>query len=195
MDFRHIDSRDVRLIEVSDPSSVARICRFRAAVWRATPGTAPEAFPEGIWRDAADDSARHWICQASDGQLLAAARLSIVDSLADVTEAEQYQRYGLGVDGPVAAPDRVAVAPEAQRHGLAGWLLDVQQQASRDAGAVCAVRQASPRMAKLLARRGWQFFGPASRDPRFPGTEFTVSILILDPARVQCGDRMGGVAA
>jgi GNAT superfamily N-acetyltransferase len=164
-------------------------------VWRATPGTAPEAFPEGIWRDAIDDDARHWICQGSDGQLLAAARLSVVDSLADVTEAEQYQRYGLIVDGPVAAPDRVVVAPEAQRHGLAGWLLDVQHQASREAGAVCAVRQASPRMAQLLARRGWQFLGPASRDPRFPGTEFTVSIHILDPTRVECGDRMGGVAA
>ena len=55
----------------------------------------------------------------------------IANSLGEVTEPEQYRRYGLVIDGTVAAPDRVVVASEAQRQGLAGRLLDIQHQAAR----------------------------------------------------------------
>jgi hypothetical protein len=57
-------------------------------------------------------------------------------------------------------------------------LLDRQDAAARAAGAVLAVRQASPGMRRLLERRGWQAHGPGPVDPRFPGVEFTVMSLV-----------------
>jgi hypothetical protein len=52
-------------------------------------------------------------------------------------------------------------------------------------GATLAIRQASPRMVKLLMRRGWQLVGPALPDPRFPGVSFTVATKELPPAEAK----------
>ncbi len=171
-------------MEVSDAATIDEICRFRAQVWMAMDGTVADAFPRGQWRDAEDDYARHWICRSADGKLLAAARLAVLDRLHDIIEPHEYHRYCLEADGRVAAPDRVVVATAAQGNGLAGLLLDAQHHAALESGAVCATRQASPRMAQLLVRRGWRLLGPASVDRRFPTTTFWVALYVFDPLRV-----------
>ena len=102
-------------------------------------------------------------------ELVAAARLSVHERLADVPEAEEYAAVGLQLEGRIAAPARVVVAAAARRHGLAGQLLDAQDAAARAAGCAFAVRQSSPAMSRLLARRGWRDAGPAGLDERFPG--------------------------
>jgi hypothetical protein len=71
------------------------------------------------------------------------------------------------------------VCPSAQGFGLARLILDVQEEAARLSGARFAVRQASPRMVKLLRQRGWEILGPASEDARFPQVAFQVAILRL----------------
>lgn len=171
-------------IEISDAATIDEICRFRAQVWMATAGTAADAFPHGRWRDADDDNARHWICRSAEGKLLAAARLAVLDRLSDIIESHEYHRYCLEVDGRVAAPDRVVVSTTAQGCGLAGLLLDEQHRAALESGAVCAARQASPRMVQLLIRRGWQVLGAASIDRRFPTTTFSVAVYVFDASRV-----------
>lgn len=177
--------RDNTIMEVRDSPTIDEICRFRARVWTATPGASQHAFPSGEWRDDIDSWARHWIGRSPAGELVAAARLAIFDRLEHLSEAPEYLNYGLQADGQIAAPDRVVVAPAEQGQGWAGLLLDAQHAASSDSGAVCALRQASPRMARLLERRGWQMLGPASIDPRFPQTQFTVAAYIFDAARVR----------
>ena len=177
--------------EVRDPSVCAEIYRFRARVWSATAGTSPTAFPDGQWRDAVDDRSRHWICRSDSGELLGAARLAVLNKLNEAIEPDEYLRYGIQAAGLIAAPDRVVVAPESQRQGLAGLLLDAQHAASAASGAVCAIRQASPRMAHLLKRRGWRILGPASVDARFPTTLFTVAIYVFDGSRVKHAPPLG----
>jgi GNAT superfamily N-acetyltransferase len=151
------------------------ICRFRARVWQATAGVADGAFPGGIWRDEHDDAAMHWIVRDEQGRILGAARLLLLDHLYDVPEAFQYQRFEIEPQGLIAAPDKVVVCPSAQRRGIASALLAAQDDAAIAAGATVAIRQASPRMARLLADRGWQLLGPALPDRRFPGIEFVVA--------------------
>ncbi len=175
---------EIQRVMADDRETIGEICRFRASVWLATAGVDPTAFPSRAWRDRIDDVAQHWICRDADGQLLASGRLTIHASIKDITESHEYERFGVQASGPIAAPDRVVVLPAAQGQGLAGRLLDKQHAAAKAAGAVCALRQASPRMTRLLVRRGWQLHGPASIDPRFPGIKFTVASYTFDPERV-----------
>ena len=163
-------------LEVSDPQILDEIYALRARVWRATGGVSLEAFA-GSWSDGDDLHAAHWVICDGRGQVVAAARLTIHNTLAEVPEAEEYLRYGLDRAGPVAAPARIVVSPSAQGHGLGRRLLDAQDQAARRLGARSAVRQASPAMVRLLVNRGWRIVGPARTDPRFPGVEFQVALL------------------
>jgi GNAT superfamily N-acetyltransferase len=160
--------------EVSGPSVLEEIGVFRVEVWRATLGQ-PALFGDGRWLDELDRVSRHWVIRDRDGRLVGAARLSLHASLDEVPEAEEYARFALSLRGPLAAPARVVVCPSAQGAGLGRQLLDCQEQAARRAGARSAVRQASPAMARLLARRGWQIAGPACPDPRLPGVIFQVA--------------------
>jgi GNAT superfamily N-acetyltransferase len=165
---------------VADPPTLEAIYRLRAAVWRETGDIAQAAFGDGRWSDEYDPAAMHWVIR--DGEaLVAAARLSVHERLADVPEAAEYAAAGLRLEGRIAAPARVVVAAAARRHGLAGQLLDAQDAAARAAGCAYAVRQASPAMSRLLVRRGWRDVGPAGRDERFPGVRFEVMVLEVAP--------------
>jgi predicted GNAT family N-acyltransferase len=162
---------------VDDTATLKQIYRLRVEVWRtSTSGLAEGAFPDGVWTDAHDAIARHWAIFDNKDRIVAAARLAFHDSLSKIVEPFQYERYGLAPQGLIAAPDRVVVGHAAQRQGLASRLLDLQDAAAVQAGATCALRQASPSMCRLLVKRGWDLLGPAISDPRFPGLDFTVAV-------------------
>ena len=164
--------------EVCPPERLVEMFRLRSAVWIGE-GADPAAFPGGEWRDERDGSRRHWIVLDAD-RVVATASLSMHGSFADVEEGDVYLRAGLSSPGPIAAPARVTVAAEYRGRGLAQALLDAQDAAALEAGAMLSVRQASPSMRRLLERRGWQEHGPGPWDVRFPGVQFTV--MSLNPA-------------
>jgi GNAT superfamily N-acetyltransferase len=165
--------------EVNRTEMLDAIAVLRAEVWQASGGVAAAAFPEGRWHDDCDLNATHWTIRDENNRLVAAARLTVHPTLADVPEAEEYARYGLDLEGPIAAPARVVVCPGAQGRGLGQRLLDAQDQTARRLGARHAVRQASPAMVRLLVHRGWRIIGPARTDPRFPEVQFQVAVLTL----------------
>ncbi len=165
---------------VTDGATLDAIYRLRASVWRETGDIATAAFRDGRWSDEHDPVSTHWVVRDAD-ELVAAARLSVHERLADVPEAEEYTAVGLQVQGRIAAPARVVVAAAARRHGLASQLLDAQDAAACEARCTYAVRQSSPAMCRLLERRGWRDAGPAGLDERFPGVRFRVMVLELAP--------------
>jgi len=168
-----IDGGFVGPTEVTDPTDVDRICAIRAAVWLETGAAAPDAFPEGRWRDEHDASARHWVV-TRDGEIVAAARLSMHPTLEAVPEADEYLRAGLELAGPVAAPARVVVVRSARSHGLAARLAAAQDEAAIAAGATNGVCQTGPAMTHVRGRRGWRLVAQAGSDPRFPGMTFQI---------------------
>jgi hypothetical protein len=167
---------------VTEREEILEICRFRARVWDQTGKLAPGAFGTDGWLDPIDFDCRHWAIRDERGALVAAGRLSLHWALADVHEAEEYSRYGLVAEGPVAAPGCVVVCPSVQGSGLGGAIVDVQDNTAQELGAHCAVRQASPGMVRLIRQRGWSVLGPASPDARFPGVTFQVAARIFTPA-------------
>jgi GNAT superfamily N-acetyltransferase len=145
---------------------------LRARVWIAE-GADPSAFPLDSWSDPHDALRLHWIAVDGD-RIVGGAALAMHETLDSVEEADAYLPYLGRIEGAVAAPARVVVDPAYRGVGLAQRLLDVQDDAAREANARISVRQASPAMRRLLERRGWTFHGPAPRDARFPLTEFSV---------------------
>ena len=184
-----------QLQNVTDPKILDEIYQFRARVWSESHDLAPDAFPSGKWQDRHDENAQHWAVFDSQGKIAGSARLTLHQALEDVVEPEQYLRYGVECDGLIAAPDRVVVCPAARRQGIANRLLDVQDQAALAAAAVCAIRQASPAMCRLIQKREWQLLGPASIDPRFPDLVFTVAMRAFQANRVRIRTRQNEAAA
>ena len=90
--------------EVNGTEMLDEIAVLRAEVWQAAGAVAATAFPEGRWRDEYDLIAIHWTIRDENSRLVAAARLTVHPTLADVPEAEEYARYGLNLQGPIAAP-------------------------------------------------------------------------------------------
>jgi hypothetical protein len=127
--------------------------RLRAAVWLGE-GADPKSFPGGEWRNERDASRLHWIVLDED-RVVATASLGIYARLVDVEEGEAYVHAGLSSPGPVAEPARVTVAADRRGRGFVQALLDAQDAAAVEAGALLAVRQASPSMRPLLEQRGW----------------------------------------
>ena len=163
-------------IEVSDETAIADICLLRERVWRDTGHLIPNAFGPSGWRDPIDTHCRHWIILDRDDTIVAAGRLSVHDQITDVHESDQYLIYGINFPGIFANPDRVVVDQRISGHGLGRKILDAQDAAITSENIVYSVRQASPRMVRLLLNRGWHVAGAASSDPRFPGMDFSVVI-------------------
>ncbi len=182
-DIRSSIASSVRIAEVHEASVLDEIYAFRVRVWRASGGVASDAFPRGRWRDGDDKTARHWIAREPGGRLVAAARLTLHATLAEVPEAEEYLRYVSSLDGPIAAPARFVVCPSMRGGGLGRRLLAIQDETATSAGARFAVCQASPMMIRLLVSQGWRLLGVAATDPRFPGVPFQVATLDLATSR------------
>lgn len=159
-----------------DPRRLGELYALRARVWIAE-GADPAAFPGGRWSDAHDPHRLHWVALDRD-RIVAGASLGIHESLGEVDEPEAFRDVP-PPPGRIAAPARVVVEAAYRGAGIAEALLDRQDAAARAAGAVLAVRQASPAMRRLLERRGWRVHGPGPADPRFPGVDFTVMTLGL----------------
>jgi GNAT superfamily N-acetyltransferase len=160
----------------NDVETIARICQFRADVWRSTLVSSGRSFLGLEIRDAWDSSAWHWIVRDTHDRIIASARLIVMDDLKGIPEFEQYLCLGLSkLQGRVAAPDRVVVDPSHQRQGLAQLLLNAQELTAIAQGAVIAVRQASPSMVRIIVGQGWVVHGPAKPDPSFPGVDFSIA--------------------
>lgn len=106
---------------VESAEDLAAIYRLRVAAWRSR----TDYFPDiAEWQDAHDATACHWAIR-DGGEIVAAARLTIHDRLADAPSAEIYEDL-LPADlaGPIAVMTRLVVARPHGGQGLSR-LLDV----------------------------------------------------------------------
>ena len=167
-------------IVLCDGSRLPQLFALRARVW-IDEGADPAAFPNGSWSNDRDLERTHWVVLCGD-DIVGGASMGFHSSLSQLEEAEAYRQVPTPPPGIIAAPARVVIDRRHRGRGLADALLDVQDQAAREAGAVLSVRQASPAMKRLLLRRGWRDHGPAPSDSRFPGVDFSVMSRTYDGA-------------
>lgn len=126
------------LARVTDPVTMARIYRLRVDVWLQVPGVTADTFPDGQWQDGHDTHALHWaVCTGS--RLVAAARLCVHDTLADLPHAEVFADLPVAVPPPIGALNRLVVHPQARAQGFAHQLDLVRLKEAQRLGCRCVV--------------------------------------------------------
>ncbi|MCB9766445.1 MAG: GNAT family N-acetyltransferase [Alphaproteobacteria bacterium] len=140
---------------------VAPLIALRWRAWRALDGDLGES-PSTLDLSASDRGALHWLV-SRDGQLIAAARLQLIDDPAPPASPylEQLLRNvrpaGLVPPGRLAYLSRLVVEPAWQRRGIGGYLVAHRMQYAAERGAVGGVLtlKRTP-VIEGRARDGWR---------------------------------------
>jgi len=129
---------DIQLLEVSPTNRllIEKIGRLRVRAWATE---IPEVVSLGVWLDHFDETARHWV-MLREGEPIAAARLTVHQSLDEVPEPEVY--VGVFPDPlptPIASINRLVVDPSARGLGLSRRLDLCRLDAAEACGCRCVV--------------------------------------------------------
>lgn len=153
------------LVFQPSPDIMEQVFALRVQAWRAR----TSAFPEmDTWRDDFDDVAYHWVVLHQDpGQsavAVAAARMTIHQSLAEVPNAEIYD--GLlppDFPGPIASINRLVVAKAFAGQGLPHVLDTVRMDFARHNGCSAIIGEtfAGMRRHDDLLQKGFVALGMA----------------------------------
>jgi GNAT superfamily N-acetyltransferase len=116
------------------PEILEQFWRLRPLAWRAR----MPAFPDiAEWRDEFDDCSDHWAI-VTEGRVIAAARLTIRDSIEQLPHPELYRDLKITMLGPVASINRLIVDAAYGGQGLSHQL-DVARLAYADAAGVTII--------------------------------------------------------
>lgn len=121
------------------------------------------------WLDRFDATARHWVA-LEQGRPIAAARMSVHETLEELPDAESYAGlFPESLPGPIASLNRLVVHPEARRQGWSRHLDLVRLAAAEKLGcryAILGTASGPHRVSQLV---GWGFalvgYGPRFRNP------------------------------
>lgn len=160
-------------VSVEDAEKMEKIEELRYRVWLEEGALDPKAFEgrEGKWRDEEDSHARHWAVDDEDGNIIAAARLTLHHSFTEGTrDTVLWKDRGLGL--PVVDLSRLVVDKKARGKGVAQSLNLVRIEASRAMGARSIIATASAPNARLLCRLGFTQTDILVRFDDRPSTDF-----------------------
>ncbi len=156
---------------VSGDVWLTRIARFRVEVWRAYGILADGCYEDGLCLEPQDQDAIHIVLQA-EGRLCGAVRYNDYPRLEACPLASSYQAAGIVLDGPIAVPERLVVAPEFAGLDIWAALSDRLLQIGQQRQARYMISECSEPIARAVKKRGRRSLGMAPVDPRFPGSRF-----------------------
>jgi GNAT superfamily N-acetyltransferase len=157
----------MRVERVLDEAMLEAIYRLRVAAWRAR---VPEFPAVERWTDAFDAEALHWAV-VENGAPIAAARLTVHDTLPEVADAECFQRVlPSDLPGPIAVMSRLVVASSHAGWGFSAELDAVRVDFARRLGCACVLAEAHPRTRRpiRLQALGFEIVGPSYRGTSGP---------------------------
>lgn len=179
----------MQIERVTDVGVLEAIYRLRVTAWRARVPDFPDI---GLWTDAFDAEALHWVV-FERGEPVAAARLTVHEALADTCDISVYRSYlPSSTTGPIGVMSRLVVGPNHARLGLAAPFDYVRLDFARRLGCVCVLADAHQSTGRVnqLREAGFRILGPAgptsstifaaARTARGPGDTALVKWLIPD---------------
>ena len=110
---------------LADKSRLQEIYKLRVISWeRSSKGAIinHQLFPEG-WHDELDESALHWIISNERDEIIAAARLNIIDRLEDYPYGALDTDLEVGKCAPFGFYGRLVIHPQYQGLNLSARLL------------------------------------------------------------------------
>ena len=168
-------------IEVNASEILNRIYRLRVDAWLAS-GINPVGSCSSEWEDEYESHARHWA--VFDGErLLAAARLSIHQSLSEVPSSYVFDRLKFEAVPPIGSINRLVVHPDARGKGLSGKLDCVRVQTAARAGCSVVMAYCLEERIKPLEKLRFVSISPINFRIEHPFGPITALTLSLSKAR------------
>ncbi|VTR98538.1 GNAT family N-acetyltransferase [Tuwongella immobilis] len=157
-------SEQPELVEVTDLSLLPAIGRLRVRAWQTELSQPPTM---ESWLDDWDATARHWAFLLA-GQPVAAARMTIHDSLETLPDAPVYAGiFPEPPPGPIASLNRLVVDPAFRRGGMGTALDRIRIAAAEAAGcrSIVGSSSADRRIAQLQSH-GFIIVGRQNKNPQ-----------------------------
>jgi GNAT superfamily N-acetyltransferase len=147
---------------LTDLSRLPEIYALRVTAWEQSPGqhyVNRTLFPQG-WHDALDihPGARHWAVKDEADHFVAAARLVLLNDLAECDQAD-IMRFALPPGRPFGYLSRLVIALPYRKQGLAQALDEARTHYLRYSGAVFGVVAPILQRVDTLATLGWTLIG------------------------------------
>ncbi|WP_337174204.1 GNAT family N-acetyltransferase [Paludisphaera sp.] len=156
---------DLSEIRPADETMMNKIGMLRIRAWESF---YPEIARLRIWLEDLDRSAMHWAI-LRDGEPVAAARMSIHETLDSVPDSESYRgAFREPLPSPIASFNRLVVEPSSRKQGLSRRLDLARMDAARRHGCRIAIGYSSvdSRISRL-EELGWFIVGPGKQSHVF----------------------------
>jgi len=153
---------EMREFTTLDEELLRQIGRLRVEAWETETARAAEM---PTWLDEFDQTARHWVV-FREGTPIAAARLSVHQSLTEVPDAESYAGvFAEPPEPPIASLNRLVVHPSARGAGLSKQLDLVRLDAAESLGCCSVILSTAsgPRRVSQLIGWGFELVGEGPR--------------------------------
>lgn len=180
-----------RLVEVepSNTDIIRRIGQFRYELWCGETEVNHSLFPQGLWIEDIDYSARHWVVFETDSDtidlhsapVLGVARLTVHDNLSDNPDGYIWIRNSIEqrAPSPVGHFCKLAVSKRARGLGIGRLLSEVRIDAAKKIGAKSIIVTASENNARILKQLGFIDTGIRETFPNRPNFEFAAMDILL----------------
>lgn len=146
----------VEIVKVEDPSLLEEVFRVRLEAWRPRGFMPSGSVVNGGLQDESEAGWHHWLAR-QNGQIVGGARLAIHSDPSPVAQHLGVSAETIAAPGPVAWLTRLAVAPSAQRQGIAKQLDATRLAFAQTAGCKSAlVEVASAERHASLLKRGFR---------------------------------------
>jgi GNAT superfamily N-acetyltransferase len=123
------------LAEISNPSLLEQVYKLRIMAWQ---GKVEIPSYQTQWIDPEDGLAQHWAI-ILEQQVVAAARLSMHATVAELPDPEGYVGVLSELPDPIGSLNRCVVHPDFRHRGLTRVLDQARINAGKDGGCRCLV--------------------------------------------------------
>jgi len=175
----------LRECSCDDAAQLKRIGRLRYEVWEGEGSVSKELFPDRVWVDDMDTGGgclgvRHWFVENRNGELVAAARLTLHGEKDEYRDVELWKSKEVPLNWPVCDLGRLVVRKDARGAGLATRLNRARVDAAKEWGAGAVICTASAPNASLLSKHhGFAALGQTMVFKDRPKTTFHAIHLML----------------
>jgi len=161
---------------VEYPELIDEIGRLRVDVWKNEKGMNQELMAKGIWIDASDEIAIHWVV-FKDRTLVGSARLTIHENLSDIPYSLLLNKYSFDqYNLPVSSMNRLAIHADHSGQGIAKKLDELRINTSRELGAQLIIGEPVSWRIDCLEKLGFETIGPLGYPEEAPGLMLTLMI-------------------
>jgi hypothetical protein len=168
---------------LTDHSRLPEIYHLRVLAWEQSPGSDninSQKYPDG-YRDHLEERSIHSISTNHEGQIIAAARLTVCHSLDELPYPDVFKAFEhlMPTERPFMFYSRLVIHPNYRKRGLAGKFDEMKLAYQKQKSICLGVATVKPKRYEALRPYGFEALGPGLGSPN-SNYDFPGSIVIIN---------------